>query len=355
MLTTNEIKRQMQSGNIVIDNLGKSAMKKPNSVDVSIGNYLYVYDYQILDSRMADVYLKEVMEDKPFYLKRIQIPETGLLLEPYKVYLTKTVESIETHGFVPALHGKVAMSLLGVSVELNSGYKYDGYKGNMLLSIVATKPTIIYPDIRVGNLTFFPSLGVSDDIKTSNGIQYGSYTSGMLSGNEIRNRMQGDNPDIFIDKTDKIVINPNSVNLTLNETIGVYTEPILDIKADNPYEKVDIGEGIFLYPEEVYLARTNEWTETNNLVPMMSGRSSLGRNGLLVHCSAGMGAIGYKGYWHMGIRPTKPIWVVKDLKCCQIYYYTVEGKIDNTYNGLMQELPEEQLGSQMHRILQRKK
>ncbi len=355
MLSTNEIKRQMQLGNIVIDNLNGNAMKKPNSVDVSMGNYLYVYDYQILDSRMADVYLKEVMEDKPFYLKRVQIPETGLLLEPYKVYLTKTTESVETHGFIPALHGKVAMSLLGVSVELNSGYKYDGYNGNMLLSIVATKPTIIYPDIQVGNLTFFSSLDISNNLKTSNGITYGSYTSGMLSGNEIKRRMEGDKPDIFIDDTEKIVINPNSVNLTLNESIGVYTEPVLEIKADNPYQKVNLEDGMWMYSEEIYLARTNEWTETNNLIPMMSGRSSLGRNGLHVHCSAGMGSIGYKGYWHMGIRPTKPIWIVKDLKCCQIYYYTVEGEIDNTYNGLMQNIPKEELGSQMHRILQKSK
>lgn len=354
MLTTNEIKKQMEQGNIIINNLQSNAMKKPNSIDVSMGNYLYVYDYQILDSRMADVYLKEVMDDKPFYLKRIQIPETGLLLEPYKVYLTKTVESIETHGFVPALHGKVAMSLLGVSVELNSGYKYDGYKGHMLLSIVATKPTIIYPDLKVGNLTFFPSLDISNNTKTINGITYGAYNSGMLSGSEIKKRMEQDNPDIIIDNPEKIVINPNSVNLTLNDTLGIYTEPVLDIRADNPYRNIYLEDGMYLYPEEIYLARTNEWTETNNLVPMMSGRSSLGRNGLHVHCSAGMGSVGYKGYWHMGIRPTAPIWVVKDLKCCQIYYYTLEGEIENTYNGYMQNLGEEELGSQMHRILKRK-
>jgi len=353
MLTVNEIKRQMELGTITINNLDGSAMNKPNSIDVRIGNYVYVYDYQILDSRMAGTYLKEVMEDKPFYLKKMQIPESGLLLEPYKVYLTKTVEEVETHGFVPALHGKVAMSLLGVSVELNSGYKYDGYKGSMLLSIVATKPTIIYPDIRVGNLTFFPSLDISNNINRANGVSYGAYNSGMLSGNEIKSQMQGDKPDIIIDKPDNIVINPNSVNLTLNETIGIYTEPVLDIKADNPYQKIDIGEGIYLYPEEIYLAKTNEWTETYNLVPMMSGRSSLGRNGLHVHCSAGMGAVGYKGYWHMGIRPTKPIWVVKDLKCCQIYYYTFEGELSNMYSGYMQELPKEELGSQMYRILKK--
>ena len=123
MLTTNEIKKQIQNGKIIINNLSDGALKKPNSIDVSMGNTLYVYDYGILDSRMARTYLDEVLKDKPFFLKKIQIPETGLLLEPYKVYLTKTTEEIETHGFIPVLNGKVAMSLLGVSIELNSGYR----------------------------------------------------------------------------------------------------------------------------------------------------------------------------------------------------------------------------------------
>lgn len=351
MLSTIEIQKQMDAGTIVINNLSRGAMKKPNSVDISLGNTLYTYDYAVLDSRMGQTYRDEVLNDKPFNLKKVIIPETGLLLQPYKVYLARTIEEVETHGYIPVMHGKVGMSLLGVSIEHNSGYKYDGFSGPMLLSIVATKPTIIYPDFKIANLTFFESQGPSNTTRVINGNECGSYTSGMLSGMEITNRMQGDNPDIYIDDPSKIVINPNSVNLTLNNEIGVYSDPILDIKKQNAVKKMEVGDGMWLYPDEVYLARTNEWTETRNLVPMMSGRSSLGRNGLYVHCSAGMGAVGYKGYWHMGIRPIKPIWVVRDLKCCQIYYYTVEGPVKEEYKGCMQELPEEELGSQMHRIL----
>lgn len=355
MLTNNEIKKQMDQGNIIIRNLQDGALKKPNSVDIRIGNTLYVYDYQVVDARNGRSYLEEVMNDKPVNLKRIQIPETGLLLQPGKVYLTKTIEEVETHGYVPVMHGKVSLSLLGVSTELNSGYKYDEYQGSILLSIVATKPTIIYPDIPIGNLSFFQSLGVSHQVGSLNGISYGIYSSGMLSGEEIQKRMMGDHPDIFIDNTDQIVINPNSVNLTLNGTVGVYVDPILDIKEKNTIKYVDIEDGMWFYPDEVYLGRTNEWTETQNLVPMMSGRSSIGRNGIHVHCSAGMGSVGYCGYWHMGIRPTKPIWVVKDLKCCQIYYYTLDGDLSNTYEGYMQNLPKEELGSQLHRILKKER
>lgn len=354
MLSNVEIQKQIDAGTIVIHNLSRNAFKKPNSVDMCLGNSLYTYDYAVLDASMGQTYCDEVIYDKPFNLKKITIPETGLLLQPYKVYLARTVEEVETHGYVPVMHGKVSFSLLGLSIEHNSGYKYDGFSGPMLLSIVATKPTVIYPDLKIANLCFFESLGPSDKTRIINGYECGAYSSGMLSGMEIQRRMEGENPDIIIDDQSKIVINPNSVNLTLNDEIGVYSDTVLDVKKKNAIKKMHIGDGMFLYPNEVYLARTNEWTETRNLVPMISGRSSLGRNGLYVHCSAGMGAIGYRGYWHLGIRPTKPIWVVRDLKCCQIYYYTVEGEIRGEYQGYMQDLPKEEIGSQMYRMLKKK-
>ena len=356
MLTTSEIKKQMQQGNIVIKNLDKNPLSKPNSCDLRIGNTLYTFDYDIIDTKESTKYLQEVLYDKTTKLKKVIIPETGLLLQPHKVYLTKTIEEIETHGYVPIMHGKAMLSLLGVSVELTSGYKNDNFKGPLFLSIIATKPTIIYPDIKIANLSFFPSLTQPDNIRKINDDMYcGTYSSGMISGEEIKKRMNQENHDIIITPQDKIVINPNSVNLTLNDTIGIYSDYVLDMKKENKVQTMQIEEnGMWLYPDEIYLGRTNEWTQTENLIPMMSGRSSLGRNGLHVHCSAGMGSIGYKGYWHMGIRATKPILAVKDMKCCQIYYLTTEGENTQNYQGYMQNLSQEELGSPLHKTFVKK-
>lgn len=356
MLTNNEIIKQMQLGNIVIENLADRALTKPNSCDLRIGNSLYVFDYSIVDARNGKYYLDEVLKDEPQRLKKVIIPETGLLLQPHKVYLAKTVEKITTHGFFPVMHGKTSFSLLGVSVDLTSGYRTAEFDGHLFLSIIATKPTIIYPDLKIANLTFYPSLTSSlITRKINEKMSCGMYSSGMLSGEEIKKRMQKDNPDILITPNDKIKINPNSVNLTLNNTLGVYCDPVLDVKKENAINKVQIDEnGFWLYPDEIYLARTNEWTETKNLVPMMSGRSSLGRNGLHVHCSSGMGSIGYKGYWHMGLRSVKPLLIENNMQCCQVYYMTVEGDVTEEYQGYMQNLDKEELGSQLHRVLAKK-
>ena len=335
MLTNKEISEQIKKGNITIDNMKKDALEKPNSCMVSISDVLYTFDYSIVDTKEKNIYLQEVIEDKVNKLKRVKIPKEGLLLEPHKVYLAKTNEKIKTNGYIPVLNGRTSLSLLGVSIELTSGYGEDNYNGNFLLSIICTKPTIIYPNIEIGNLTFFPSLN------------YKSEKSGMLSGEEIKQRMK--TGEIIITPQDNIVINPNSVNLSLNKKIGYYEEPILDLKKDNKISTVEISDnGLILYPDKIYVARSNEWTETENLVPMMSGRSSLGRLGLHVHCSAGMGSIGYKGYWHLGVRPSVPVKVYENMKVCQIYYFTTEGEIVNTYTGSMQSASSEESGSKFH-------
>lgn len=347
MLTSSEIKKQISLGNIEIENLSPNAFFKPNSVDVTIGNILYTYDDNFLvDMSKNKDYLSEVLYDKPNTLKKNVIPETGFTLQPNKIYLAKTTERIKTHGYVPALYGMVSFSLIGLGIDLTCAYYEDEIDSHLLVTLVATKETTIYPDIKIGNLCFFKSMDNCDYV---NGI----YQTGMLSGNEIKRRMQESNPDIVIRNPENTVLNPNSVNLTLNKTIGHYVDDEFDIKYKPTvkYEELD-KKGIILQPNEIYVARTNEWTETNNLIPMISGRSSLGRLGIHVHCSAGMGSIGYNGYWHMGIKPIQPI-RIKDnnMKICQIYYFTPDGEITSTYNGCMQNLPQEEIGTQMPNMI----
>ena len=75
------------------------------------------------------------------------------------------------------------------------------------------------------------------------------------------------------------------------------------------------------------------------------------RNELESVVKAVMGSIGYKGYWHMGIRVAHPVKIYKNMKICQIYYYTPVGKITNTYNGSMQNLDISKRGSQYYKLI----
>ncbi|GIT10366.1 MAG: hypothetical protein CM1200mP31_5350 [Candidatus Neomarinimicrobiota bacterium] len=103
----------------------------------------------------------------------------------------------------------------------------------------------------------------------------------ILSGKEIINR-QG--KDIVIDPFDENQVNPNSYNLRLHNELLEYDSPILDMKKENSGTKIIIPEeGLLLESNKLYLGRTIEYTETNNFIPMLEGRSSVGRLGLFVH------------------------------------------------------------------------
>lgn len=156
----------------------------------------------------------------------------------------------------------------------------------------------------------------------------------ILSGKEIASRI-GD--DIIIDPYDNGKLNPNSYNLSLHHELLVYKDLPLDMKAKNGFDKQTIPEGgLVLEPNRLYLGRTIEYTETKNLVPMLEGRSSVGRLGLFVHVTAGFGDVGFKGFWTLEIFCIQPIRIYSGVDVCQIYYHTIEGDFENYSSGKYQ-------------------
>ena len=139
----------------------------------------------------------------------------------------------------------------------------------------------------------------------------------ILSGKEIINR-QGN--DIIIDPFNEKQVNPNSYNLKLHNELVVYDSNILDMKKNNTGTKMIIPEeGLLLESNKLYLGRTVEYTETHNLIPMLEGRSSVGRLGLFVHVTAGFGDVGFKGYWTLEIFCVQPIKIYPNIEICQIF------------------------------------
>ncbi len=145
----------------------------------------------------------------------------------------------------------------------------------------------------------------------------------ILTGNEIIKRL---NKDIFIEPFNPERVNPNSYNLSLSNELMIYTEDVLDPKEKNKTHTIAIPEeGYVLEPGRVYLARTSEYTKTYNLVPMLIGRSSLGRLGLAVHVTSGFGDVGFCGYWTMQLVCVQRMRIYPGMKICQIFYHTVCG------------------------------
>ncbi len=147
----------------------------------------------------------------------------------------------------------------------------------------------------------------------------------ILSGHEIENRL-GD--QIVIEPYDAERLNPNSYNLSLHNELMVYEEVVLDMRKANRVRRIEIpDDGLILGPNQLYLGRTVERTETHSLVPMIEGRSSVGRLGLFVHVTAGFGDVGFCGYWTLEMFAVQPVRVYPGIPICQIFYHEVTGEI----------------------------
>ena len=156
----------------------------------------------------------------------------------------------------------------------------------------------------------------------------------ILSGLEIKKKI---GKDIFIDPFDEKQLNPNSYNLKLFNELLVYKNNVLDMKTPNETEKIIIPEsGLLLEPDKLYLGRTSEHTMTENLVPMLEGRSSVGRLGLFIHVTAGFGDVGFNGFWTLEIFCVQPVKIYPGVEICQIYFHTLKGEYEKYSSGKYQ-------------------
>ncbi|MCM1294242.1 MAG: hypothetical protein NC311_01620 [Muribaculaceae bacterium] len=83
--------------------------------------------------------------------------------------------------------------------------------------------------------------------------------------------------------------------------------------------------GLLLSPTIGYLGSTIEYTETRNLFPYIDGKSSVGRNFILNHHTAGRGDDGFCGQWTLEIATLYPTVVFPYMRIGQIYYEEFSG------------------------------
>lgn len=141
MLTGHEIRNMVGAGYIIIqpfdeDNLG------PNSYDVRLDDELVVYDEVILDPRRNNRF------------HTIRIPETGLVLQPGRLYLGRTMEYTESPCHIPLYDGRSSLGRLGVASHVTAGFGDLGFCGKWTLELSVVQPVRIYPGMRVGQLSW---------------------------------------------------------------------------------------------------------------------------------------------------------------------------------------------------------
>lgn len=141
-----KIKEEVKNKRIIIDPFDSNDLN-PNSYNYTIGDYVKVYNNDILDSKCKqDVTV-------------IPIPDDGLTLMPNKVYLGFTKEVIGSDYYVPIITGRSSTGRLGLFVQITSDLVDIGFKGRLTLQLHATQPVKIYKGMKIGQITFWRVYG----------------------------------------------------------------------------------------------------------------------------------------------------------------------------------------------------
>lgn len=121
-------------------------------------------------------------------------------------------------------------------------------------------------------------------------------------------------------------IGSNSIDLHLNPLLIRYQDQVLDMKKVHTSEEILIpNEGYVLVPGELYLGSTLERTASGPYVPLLEGKSSIGRLGISVHITAGVGDIGFEGHWTLEISVIKPVKVYPGVPIAQLMHFEAGG------------------------------
>lgn len=157
------------SGKEIMKHMGKDlfiepfdkAKVNPNSYNLTLHNELLVYENETLDMK------------QPNATQKIIIPEDGLVLQPQKLYLGRTVEYTKTDKFVPMLEGRSSTGRLGLFIHVTAGFGDIGFSGFWTLEIFCVQPIKIYPNVEICQIYYHNIQG-----------EYDLYSSGKYQNNK---------------------------------------------------------------------------------------------------------------------------------------------------------------------------
>lgn len=150
----------------------------------------------------------------------------------------------------------------------------------------------------------------------------------ILTGNKIKEEVE--NGAITIEPFSEDQINPNSYNYRLGYSIKVFDSFVHD---KSTFKEVDIpSEGYVLEVGKMYLATTKEIIGSSKYAMSLIGRSSMGRYGLFLQCSANLGHTTSKHKWTLEIVASVPIKLYPGMIIGQVSFWKNKGEIGE-YTG----------------------
>jgi len=166
----------------------------------------------------------------------------------------------------------------------------------------------------------------------------------VLSDNQILQRLD---KDLHISHFNRENLNPCSYDLTISPEITIYQNSVLDCKSEQKTIVRPMGSSFVLKPNMVYIAHCVEHLKIpRNLRATLSGKSSLGRLGLLIHLTAGFIDPGFEGSLVLELACIQPLIIYPFMKIGQIEFMDVYDDVIEDYSQKPGSKYQNQQGSQ---------
>ena len=167
ILSDGDILRAIQEGRIGIDPFEPRDVQ-PSSVDLRVDRYFRTFH----NHRYAHIDVKKPMDG---LTELVDVKEDeAFILHPGEFVLGSTREYVRLpNDLVARLEGKSSLGRLGLLIHSTAGYVDPGFEGHLTLELsnVANLPITIYPDMKIGQISFFRLTSPADD-------PYGSKKAG---------------------------------------------------------------------------------------------------------------------------------------------------------------------------------
>ncbi len=150
ILSDRTLRDCIQQGRIEIDPFDERFVQ-PSSIDVRVDRYFRVFvnhHAPIIDVKTDQTTLTEVVEMKP---------DEPFILHPGEFVLGSTFERISVpDDLVARLEGKSSLARLGLVIHSTAGFIDPGFEGHITLELsnVATLPITLYPEMKIGQVSF---------------------------------------------------------------------------------------------------------------------------------------------------------------------------------------------------------
>ena len=167
MLSDRSLREALESGRIEVDPLATEAIQ-PSSIDLRLAAQFRIF----LNHTRAIIDVKQDLSDLT------EIVEIGgeqpFILHPGEFVLGSTLERVKVpDDLVARIEGKSSLGRLGLLIHSTAGFVDAGWNGQLTLELsnVASLPITLYPNMKIGQISFM-------QMTTSADRPYGSSSVG---------------------------------------------------------------------------------------------------------------------------------------------------------------------------------